>query len=290
MSVKVAVIGAGRMGVAIGGELARRGAEVAFFDRTDFNRVRAMAALHAYLESHRSEQLLTANDVLSIESRVRVGATLSDALEGATIVVEAIYEDLQAKRALMAEVDADPSLPLDAVITSTSMNFSISAITDGLSRRVSGLRFLHPVMFIDEVEIMNDVARSDGFAEVDRLTKRLNFRPFEGVAGQGRKRLSDAEVQAAWSAQRRLVASSEPGAVPATLTAVGGEMQAQMAAQEAEPCVICMEMVADMAIFLPCGHKDTCFACAKLLEGRSAQATCPTCRVTIEKVLHAGTT
>ena len=66
MSVKVVVIGAGRMGVAIGGELARRGAEetlssrlilaftdviqVAFFDRTDFNRVRAMAALHAYLE------------------------------------------------------------------------------------------------------------------------------------------------------------------------------------------------------------------------------------------------
>ena len=51
-SVRITVIGAGRMGVAIGGELARRGAYVTFFDRTDFNRLRAMVALEAVLQAY----------------------------------------------------------------------------------------------------------------------------------------------------------------------------------------------------------------------------------------------
>ena len=52
--IRITIIGAGRMGVAIGGELARRGAFVTFFDRTDFNRLRAMVALEAVLQATRT--------------------------------------------------------------------------------------------------------------------------------------------------------------------------------------------------------------------------------------------
>ena len=52
------------------------------------------------------EGLLTAEDVASTLSRVVVGGTLEDAVENAELIVEAIHEDVAAKRAVFAQVIA----------------------------------------------------------------------------------------------------------------------------------------------------------------------------------------
>ena len=75
------------------------------------------------------------------------------ALSGATIVIEAVAEELEAKTELMrrvAEVAAE-----DAVLASSTLRLDLGQIFSQVSRpgRCLGLRFLFPVLAIPEVEV-----------------------------------------------------------------------------------------------------------------------------------------
>jgi len=280
--VQITVIGAGRMGCSIGGELARRGAKVAFFDKTDFNRIRAIESLKAQLQEHQGNGLLTDADVRSVLSRVRIAETLENSVEGATLVVEAIYEDLGAKRELFLELSQAPTLNPRAVLTSTTMSLTIDSIAQGLQNPCCGMRFLFPVFFIDEVEVSARTGSPEVMRRAQAICSSLRFTTFvnNDLQPHLRRRLNDGEVGRAVEAQRTKLINGERGAVPENPDSASDTVA--MAARAALICNICMDKAAD-ALILPCGHMETCMECAKQCMSSSRQ--CPTCRAPIEKLL-----
>lgn len=84
--------------------------------------------------------------------RVQAGETLG-VLSGSELVVEAVPEDLQLKRALFAELG---ELLPDAVLASNTSSLSITAIASAAERpeRVVGMHFFNPVHAMQLVEVV----------------------------------------------------------------------------------------------------------------------------------------
>ena len=75
------------------------------------------------------EQLAEARKALAA---VRETTDLSEAVDGADFVIEAVFEDLELKRSVFAELDQ--VAPPDAVLASNSSTMGISKIADATSR------------------------------------------------------------------------------------------------------------------------------------------------------------
>src|SRR5260370_18593772 len=83
---------------------------------------------------------------------VRDTAELSEAVEGADFVIEAVFENLELKRSVFAELDR--VAPRDAVLASNSSTMGISKIADVTTRpeRCANMHFFFPVMVMDLAE------------------------------------------------------------------------------------------------------------------------------------------
>ena len=91
---------------------------------------------------------------------ITVGTDLSD-LAGADLVVEAVTEVLDVKRAVFAELE-DVVGP-DAVLATNTSALSVTAMAEGLRRpeRVVGMHFFNPVAQMPLVEVVRAVGTSD---------------------------------------------------------------------------------------------------------------------------------
>ncbi len=88
-------------------------------------------------------------------SRIEVAPSLEEAVQGATLVVEAAPERLELKQAIFREVEGlvDP----DCLLATNTSSLSIEAIAAGLERpeRVLGLHFFNPVHIMALVEVVH---------------------------------------------------------------------------------------------------------------------------------------
>uniref|UniRef100_A0A7S0YXI3 RING-type domain-containing protein n=1 Tax=Hemiselmis tepida TaxID=464990 RepID=A0A7S0YXI3_9CRYP len=216
--------------------------------------------------------------------RITLVETLEAAVQ-APLVIEVIYEDLQAKQDLFAKLEAACSDP-GTVFASNSINYPIQDIASqpGIppTRQVCGVRFLHPVFFMPPVEVssVEDSMPSRLRAPVwDRLAK-FHLTPFYAKANPGgywRRKLDYGEVEKFHDAQRRRVRAviqhegEEVMSLPSRRPSVLGE------------CSICLENLAN-CVLAPCGHDTLCMQCALTI--RRGRRSCPTCREPIERVLE----
>jgi 3-hydroxybutyryl-CoA dehydrogenase len=97
-------------------------------------------------------------------ARIQAIATLSQAAS-ARLVVEAIVENLGAKRSLFQELET--LLPADAVLTTNTSSISITAIANGLKHpsRLVGMHFFNPVPLMQLVEVVSGLQTSPDVAE-----------------------------------------------------------------------------------------------------------------------------
>ena len=100
----VAIIGAGLIGRAWAAIFARAGWQVALWDAVESQRASAMTLIGAQLEEMAHNGL--ADDPAAATQRLRMAASLTDAVATADFVQENGPEMLDAKRALFAELDA----------------------------------------------------------------------------------------------------------------------------------------------------------------------------------------
>ena len=122
----------------------------------------------------------------ALVDRVHVGTDLAD-LADADLVIEAVTEVLDVKRAVFAELEA--LIRPDCVLATNTSALSVTAMADGLTHpeRVVGLHFFHPVAQMPLVEVVAtpssdagalatavDVARRAGKTVV-RTTDRPGF-------------------------------------------------------------------------------------------------------------------
>ena len=143
------VVGGGIMGADVALVLARAGCHTTVVEQGQTRR----AALPAYFE--------TALKQLGAErwaGRTRAVATLgdlsADEWQKVDLVIECIPEDLALKQALFA--DLVKRARADAVLTSNSSSFPISAIAQGLPtrERMLGLHFFMPAHLVPLVEVV----------------------------------------------------------------------------------------------------------------------------------------
>ncbi|MGC8519746.1 MAG: 3-hydroxyacyl-CoA dehydrogenase NAD-binding domain-containing protein [Steroidobacteraceae bacterium] len=147
---QVHVIGAGVMGGDIAAWVALRGCRVSLHD-SDAARIEpALGRARELFEKRlRSEdQVAAAVQRLSADLE---GRTLGEA----DVVIEAIVEDLEAKRTLLQRIE--PHLKPEALLATNTSSIDIGALGTGLQRpeRLVGLHFFNPVAQMPLVEIVS---------------------------------------------------------------------------------------------------------------------------------------
>jgi 3-hydroxybutyryl-CoA dehydrogenase len=148
-----AVIGLGTMGLGIAQVFATAGFPVLATDADAATRENALARLAQNLEPRITAGKLTAAGRDAILDNVQIIDGLN-AFTPSTLAIEAIAENLDAKRAVFASLEA--ALGPKTVLATNTSSLSIAAIATGLRQpeRLLGLHFFNPVPAMKLVELI----------------------------------------------------------------------------------------------------------------------------------------
>ncbi|MGF6273549.1 3-hydroxybutyryl-CoA dehydrogenase [Massilia sp. UYP11] len=181
----VAVIGSGAMGAGIAQVAATAGHQVLLFD------TRLDAADKAILEIGKTYAKLVAKGRMgAVESdlareRLKRIASLRETA-GADLVIEAIVEDLDAKRALFAELEG--IVGRHCILATNTSSISVTAIGAPLRHpeRLVGMHFFNPVPLMALVEVVEGLATSGDVANlVHDLAERWGKSPVRAKSTPG---------------------------------------------------------------------------------------------------------
>jgi 3-hydroxybutyryl-CoA dehydrogenase len=160
----VAVIGAGAMGCGIAQVAAASGHQVRLFDTRDEAADKAIADIgKAYGRMVEKGRMGAAEADLARE-RLQAVRNLGD-LADASLVVEAVVENLDVKRKLFAQLEeivAD-----DCILATNTSSISVTAIAAPLRRpqRLVGMHFFNPVPLMALVEVISGLATEQAVAD-----------------------------------------------------------------------------------------------------------------------------
>jgi 3-hydroxybutyryl-CoA dehydrogenase len=161
MEIKtIGVVGAGTMGNGIAQAFAQAGFSVHLVDVARPMLDRAQRAIERSLAKFVEKGKLGAADRDAVLARLTTTTTL-DTLAAADYVVEAIVEDVEAKRALFAGLDG--IVRPEVVLASNTSSISITLLGAATKRpqRVVGMHFMNPVPLMTLVELIRGQATSD---------------------------------------------------------------------------------------------------------------------------------
>ena len=139
---------------------------------------------------------------------VSIFTDLERALMGASIVIEAIVEDLEAKMSLMKTLS--DSVNEGVILTTSTLRLDIGEIFSRVARpeRCLGLRFLFPVYSIPEVEVTaSEVTSKDTMNTVTQWLERMGKTAFLR-SGPEPLVLSEEEREARWRLRAASVRSN----------------------------------------------------------------------------------
>ena len=165
----VAVVGAGTLGRRIALMFSTRGGEVRIFDQSADQREAAVQ----YVEDTIDETLKIIGK--GVAGKVIPASTLSDAVAGAWLVVEAVPERLDIKIPLWGEIDA--AADGDAIFATNSSSYASSTMTENVRNpeRLCNMHFYMPPT-ANAVDLM-----SDGDTARDVLDSLLTVLPEFGI-------------------------------------------------------------------------------------------------------------
>ncbi len=156
----MAVIGAGTMGIGIAQVAAQAGHEVLLYDTRTDAVDSALAGLRNTLQKLAEKGKIQATEADAIHSRIRPVVDVQQ-LNGASMAIEAIVEDLRIKQSLFRELESiceDQEGP--CVFATNTSSLSVTAIAAACKRpeRVIGLHFFNPAPLLPLVEVVPGLA------------------------------------------------------------------------------------------------------------------------------------
>jgi 3-hydroxybutyryl-CoA dehydrogenase len=181
----VLVVGAGIMGAGIAQVAAQAGHPVWLHDQRAGAAEEALGRLRATFEALVAKGKLDADQAQATLARIRPTVALADAA-GAALVVEAIVEQLEAKRGLFRELEG--LLGEQAVLASNTSSISVTAIANGLRRpeRLVGMHFFNPVPLMKLVEVVSGLATDPAVAAaIERLSRNWGKVPVHAASTPG---------------------------------------------------------------------------------------------------------
>lgn len=176
-SLSIGIIGAGAMGAGIAQVAAAGGIETVIFDTRPGAAQKACDDISARLAKRVQSGKLSREEADASMAQLRPAVVLSD-VAGCGVVVEAIIEDMDAKTALFAELEALVSD--DAILASNTSSLPIGAIAARLKKRdrFAGLHFFNPVPVMKLVEVIRGPDTSDAVTDaLVTLSCRLGRTP-----------------------------------------------------------------------------------------------------------------
>jgi 3-hydroxybutyryl-CoA dehydrogenase len=157
---RITVVGAGLMGSGIAQVSAQAGHQVVLRDVTDDALARGRSAIETSFARFVAKGTLSRDDADAALARITTTTDLDAAAE-ADIVVEAVYESLEVKTALFADLDriAAP----DAVLATNTSALPITQIAAATRRpeQVVGTHFFSPVPMMRLCELVRGFKTSD---------------------------------------------------------------------------------------------------------------------------------
>ncbi len=157
----IGVVGAGTMGAGIAQVAAVAGHRVLLLDAAGGAAGRAVTRIRDQVKT------LVAKGRLEVDADGLDITAVDDvsALAGCAVVIEAIVEDLAAKKALFASLEQ--AVAADSLLASNSSSLSPTAMAAGLEHpdRLVGLHFFNPVPRMELVEVISGLATSPAVAQ-----------------------------------------------------------------------------------------------------------------------------
>jgi 3-hydroxybutyryl-CoA dehydrogenase len=171
---RVGVIGAGTMGNGIAQVFMQAGFDVRLIDAASPALERARVSIEKSLGKFVEKGRLTVAERDVVLGRLSSGTTV-DLLADVDYVVEAIFEDADAKRGLFARLDqiTKPGV----ILSSNTSSISITLLGAATTRpdKVLGMHFMNPVPLMTLVELIRGQATSaESMLAATELCMRLN--------------------------------------------------------------------------------------------------------------------
>lgn len=173
----IAVIGAWTMGSGIAQVLAQSGFNVTLLDTTQDLAEKGLDKIKSSLEKMVEKGKIDKATAMEALARIRCGSDLNLAAR-AELVIEAIFEEIGAKRDLFRKLDE--ICPPGVILASNTSSLSITEMGAATKRpeQVIGMHFFNPVPVMQLVEIIRGQRTSETTVEsVKELALALGKKP-----------------------------------------------------------------------------------------------------------------
>jgi 3-hydroxyacyl-CoA dehydrogenase/enoyl-CoA hydratase/3-hydroxybutyryl-CoA epimerase len=177
----VHVIGAGVMGGDIAAWSAFRGMTVTLQDRSEELIQPALNRAKAFFDRRLKDPAAAAAAFANLRMDVK-----GDGVAESDVVIEAIFENVDAKRALYAELE--PKLKPDAILATNTSSIRIETLCEKLRdpSRLVGIHFFNPVAQLQLVEIVQGTSTQPQVVQKAlKFTRKLDKLPLPCKSGPG---------------------------------------------------------------------------------------------------------
>ena len=174
---KVGVIGLGTMGAGIAQVCVQAGIDTVGREVSDELGRRARERIDHYLGRGVEKGRLSADDREAALARLTTTTKVADVAE-CDLVIEAIVEDLDAKRSLFRELDG--IVAHDAVLATNTSALSVTEVAAATTRpeRVVGMHFFNPAPVLPLVELVRTELSADEAVETAyEFARRIGKEP-----------------------------------------------------------------------------------------------------------------
>jgi 3-hydroxybutyryl-CoA dehydrogenase len=160
----IAVVGSGAMGAGIAQVAAAAGHTVRLFDTRPGAVDKAIGDIGKAWNKLVEKGRMGAAEADLARERLHAAQAQAE-LKDAALVVEAIVEDLEVKRALFAELET--IVAPGCILATNTSSISVTAIAAGLKRpeRLVGMHFFNPVPLMALVEVISGIATDKAVAD-----------------------------------------------------------------------------------------------------------------------------
>jgi 3-hydroxybutyryl-CoA dehydrogenase len=181
MEIKtIAVIGAGLMGSGIAQTAVQSGFNVHLVDVEQRFVDKGIAAIEANLKRSVDRGKLSADDMAAQRARIRTFLSAAEATADVDVVIEAVIERMELKKAVWTEIDG--AARADCIFATNTSGLSITEVASVTCRpeRYIGMHFFNPVPVMKLVEVIRGFATSDETTEaIKALSLKLGKTPIE---------------------------------------------------------------------------------------------------------------
>ncbi|SYZ73630.1 putative 3-hydroxybutyryl-CoA dehydrogenase [Candidatus Zixiibacteriota bacterium] len=175
----IGVVGGGTMGNGIAHVCSQGGYDVILVDTSNEILEKAKKTITVNLDRMIKKEKITEQDKNNTLNRIYFGTKLDD-LREAQLIVEAIYENLEAKIAVFKQLDMICTNGAILASNTSSLPITQLAATTRRAERVIGMHFMNPVPMMSLVELIRGIATSDEtFHLTQELSRRLGKTPVE---------------------------------------------------------------------------------------------------------------